>query len=237
MHLSILVPAFNEALRIRPGLEKAIDFLKKQSFSWEIIIVDDGSSDETAAVVAGLSKKEKNVRLISLGRNFGKGHAIRMGVEAAGGDFIIFTDADFSVPIKLLPYFLKKLKKKDIVYGSRRAEGAEVIKHQNFFRESLGHSFTKFSCLILGLRVSDMTCGFKGFKLRAAKKLFSVQRLNRWAFDAEVLFLAKKYKMKTLETPVIWKNVKGTKVFLLKDIFASFIDLLKIRIYDLLGAY
>lgn len=237
MYLSLLIPAFNEALRIKPGLEKAIDFLKKQDFSWEIIVINDGSQDNTTTIVSSLAKKEKNLKLISSGKNFGKGHSIRLGVEAASGDFIVFSDADFSVPIKFTPLFLKKLKKVDMVCGSRRIEGSRITKHQNFFRESLGDGFTKLTNFALGLQFSDITCGFKGFGVKTAKKLFGKQYINRWGFDAETLFLVKKYKIKNTEVPVLWKDIEGSKVFLLRDIFNSFFDLIRIRIYDLFGAY
>lgn len=237
MELSLLIPAFDEAQRIKFGLKKAIEFLKKQNFSWEIVVIDDGSSDKTIAVVSGLLKKEKNVRLISLARNFGKGHAIRIGVEASSGDFVIFSDADFPVPLKFILLFFKKLEKVNAICGSRRASQSKITKHQGFLRESLGGGFTKLTNLILGLKFTDITCGFKGFKRKTAKKLFSRQRINRWGFDAEILFLSKKYKIKVEEMPVVWENIKGTKVILVRDIFSSFFDLLKIRIYDLFSCY
>lgn len=237
MYLSLLIPAFNEASRIKPGLKKALEFLKNKDFSWEVIVVDDGSEDQTVRQVRGLMKNTPQLRLISLGKNFGKGHAIRVGITAASGNLIVFSDADFSVPIKTLPAFLARLKNKDLVYGSRRTRGSQVVKHQNLFREALGHAFTQLTNFVLGLCVSDATCGFKGFKKKSGKKLFSLQQLNRWGFDAEILFLARKYQVKTFELPVMWKDVEGTKVSLFSDTFRSLFDLVKIRIYDLFGAY
>lgn len=237
MHLSFIIPAFNEALRIKPGLEKAISFLKKQNFSWEIIVIDDGSGDKTSQLISRLGKKEKNLKLISSAKNFGKGHAVRVGVEAASGDFIIFSDADFPVPPYFILIFLEKLKKFEAVYGSRRSHESKIVKHQGRLRESLGGGFTRLSNLALGLNFTDITCGFKGFKQETAKKIFARQKINRWSFDAEVLFLTKKYKIKSRELPVEWRNVGGTKVFILRDIVTSFFDLMKIRIYDLCGAY
>jgi dolichyl-phosphate beta-glucosyltransferase len=227
MKLSLIIPVYNEAQRLPGGLTTAINYLKRQSYSWEIIVVDDGSTDSSTSEVAEWTPR--TVKLIKTARNFGKGHAIRLGVAASEGDYIIFSDIDFSVPPEFISPFLAKLKSVDIVIGSRRLAGSIIAQHQHFWRESLGQGFTKLSNLILGLNHSDLTCGFKAFRAQIAKDLFSRQRLNGWAFDSEILFLARKLGYPVAEIPVSWRNHPLTKVNLAKDIANSFWSLIYIR--------
>lgn len=236
MKLSLIIPVYNESRRINPGIRLALDYLHRQKYSWEIIVIDDGSTDSSTSEVAASRRDPakrtwtpRTVKLIRIARNFGKGHAIRIGVEASRGDYIAFSDIDFSVPPQFISQFLFHLKSTDIVIGSRRLRKSRVIRHQHFLRESLGHGFTQMSNLILGLHHSDLTCGFKGFRASVAKDLFSHQRLNRWAFDAEILYLAKKFGYYVQELPVTWHNDPLTKVNLVKDIANSFWSLIYIR--------
>ena len=142
MKLSLVIPVFNEQSRIKRGIDSAFDYLTRQTFSWELIIVDDGSTDKMAEVLSETINDQRStssrVHLLRTQRNFGKGHAIRVGVEAAEGDYIIFSDIDFSVPIEFTEEFLKALKKYDIAIGSRRLGESKVTKHQHQLRESLG---------------------------------------------------------------------------------------------------
>lgn len=230
MKLSLILPVYNEARRLKPGLRSALSYLHGQSYSWELIVVDDGSTDATPAL-AGQFKSD--IHLIRTKNNFGKGHAVRVGVDAAIGEYIIFSDIDFSVPLTYLPQFLSILKKSDAAIGSRRLSDSRIVKHQPLLRESLGRGFTKLSNLILGLSHSDLTCGFKAFRAPVAKDLFSRQHLNGWAFDSEILFLAKKLNYRVTEIPVSWHNDPLTKVNLLKDIFISFMSLFKTRLIHL----
>ena len=163
----------------------------------------------------------------------GKGHAIRIGVEAAEGQLIFFSDIDFSVSLNQLPAFINALRKTDMAIGSRRLHDSNVIKHQNQLRETLGKSFTMLSNIVLGLNHTDLTCGFKGFKKTAAKNIFSQQKLNGWAFDSEILFLAHRQHYTVVEVPVIWKNDPLTKVNILRDAPNSLFSLLRIRLYGL----
>ncbi len=224
--LSLVIPVYNESRRITKGLDLVINYLKTQPYLWEIIVVNDGSTDNTIDLAL---KYKSQIHLINTALNFGKGHAVRLGVEASGGEYVIFSDVDFSVPPEFIDQFIKALKSIDIVIGSRRLRESQVGKHQNFLRESLGHGFTKLSNFILGLNHSDLTCGFKGFRRQVGQDLFYRQRLNRWVFDSEILFLAKKFDYKVNELPVIWHNDPLTKVNLLKDFLVSFISLIAIR--------
>lgn len=234
MKLSLIIPVYNESKRINKGLTQALNYLKSQPYSWELIVVDDGSTDHSTSEVAknisdGSRLDSSEVKLIRTARNFGKGHAIRLGVEASRADYIVFSDIDFSVPPDFITLFLVELKSTDIVIGSRRLSQSQVVKRQNFFRESLGHGFTKLSNLVLGLNHSDLTCGLKGFRSKVAHDLFSRQTLNRWAFDAEILYLANKLGYQVTELPIVWNNHSLTKVKLLQDIPSSFLNLLSIR--------
>lgn len=235
--LSLIIPVYNEEKRVKKGLATALNYLKKQAYPWELIIIDDGSTDRTIGVLSAtnyeLLTTNYRVHILRTHRNFGKGHAIRLGVEAAEGDYIIFSDIDFSVPIESTEKFIAALKNNKVAIGSRRLRNSKVTKKQNKIRESLGQGFTQISNLILGLDHSDFTCGFKGFKKAAAKNLFRRQRINGWAFDSEILFLTKKLKYKVSEIPVSWKNDPFTKVNLAHDIFLSFISLLLIKIRHL----
>lgn len=225
--LSLVIPVYNETQRIKAGLHTAINYLQKQPYSWEIIIVDDGSTDKSTSEVA--AGTPGTVKFIRTARNFGKGHAIRIGVEAATGDYIVFSDIDFSVSIDHLPQFLVTLKSTDITIASRRLPDSRIAQHQSILRESLGRGFTKLSNLVLGLNCSDLTCGFKAFRVEVAKDLFFRQKLNRWAFDSEILFLAQKLNYRVQEIPVTWRNDPLTKVNLAKDIANSFWSLIYIR--------
>lgn len=229
---SLIIPTFNEEKRIGRNLSKLLNFLKREK-SWEIIIINDGSYDGTLEILKKIQKRQKDLRVFSTKKNFGKGHAIRLGVYLSSGEFILFSDADFSVkPQKFLPIFLKELKKAQIVIGSRRLKTSRILTHQPIFREFLGNCFTKFANKFLGLNFSDITCGFKGFQRKAVLKIFSLQKINRWAFDAEILFWAKKLNFLVKEIPVSWKDDPKTKVRLIKDIVGTFWDLLRVRLFQ-----
>ncbi len=156
----------------------------------------------------------------------------------ANKPFVLICDLDFSTPLselKLLYPFVNDGA--DVAIGSRKVTGANVLKHQSPIREWLGRQFTNLSKLWLGLTVTDVTCGFKLFKLEAAKKLFAASRISRWGYDAEILFLAKKYGFKVTDVPVTWTNDERTKVNVLRDIAISLCDLFLIRWHDWLGRY
>lgn len=234
--LSIILPLFNEEKRFEEQ-EVNIKKIIHQHPNWEIICVDDGSNDSTVEKVRGFNI-ENNIKIVSYYPNKGKGYAIKRGVEAATGDLILFSDIDFSTPITELKLFIPEIKKgADIVIGSRKVSGAQVKKHQNILREWMGKQFTYLSNILLGLNVSDFTCGFKLFKHNTAKEIFAKAKINRWGFDSEILFLAHKFDYKVRQIPVIWENDERTKVNLFKDIYRSLSDLITIRYNDLLGKY
>ena len=222
--LSIIIPVFNEAERIKSGLKIIQDWHKRYP-GWEFILVNDGSGDDTEKII----KKFPFVKLISYYKNQGKGYALKQGVLKATQPLVLLSDIDFSTPLTELPKLAAAIKEADLVIGSRKSLGAEIIKHQPWWREFLGRQFTNLSKMWLGLKVSDVTCGFKLIKTPVAKKLFKQQKIKRWSYDAEILFLAKKLGFKVAEVPVVWQNDEKTKVKIFPDIFRSLVDLWLIR--------
>lgn len=235
--LSVIVPVYNEELAIAGTLEKITGFLIKKNYDWEIIVVDDGSSDGTDNIVKNMGFGE--VRLEKLPQNQGKGAAIRKGVEVSLGKYIIFTDADLSVPIEFTDKLLGKLELGyEVVIGSRRTAGSKIVKHQNFIRENMGRVFTFLSRVVTGTRVTDFTCGFKGFRANAAERIFSKSLINRWVFDSEIIFLAKKFGFKVTEVPVEWVNREDSRIKSLGSTgYKSFMELMQIRLNDFIGKY
>jgi glycosyltransferase involved in cell wall biosynthesis len=227
---SIIVPVYNETKRVH-NLDKILRYLGKLEEPWEIIVVNDGSRDDTYQKLK-LFKRRSNFKLISYATNRGKGFAVKTGILAASGKFRLFCDIDLSTPIEEMPKFRTHFAAADVVIGSRKLKGAKVMLHQSFLRECLGSGFTLLSQLVLNTWVSDFTCGFKCFSKRASEKIFNKTRIFRWGFDSEVLFLAKKYGLKTAEVPVIWKNDPQTRVRFPRDLINSFAELILIRYYD-----
>jgi len=231
-NLSVVVPVFNEEQRISKALKICQGF-KKRFPGWEFILVNDGSTDGTLELL-----KETKFKIVSYRKNQGKGYALKQGVAKASQSLILICDVDFSTPlseITLLSPFVKKGA--EVVIGSRRVQGAKVIKHQTRLREWLGTQFTNLSKLWLGLKVSDVTCGFKLFKKKEAKQLFKLSHIKRWGYDAEILFLAKKLGYQVMDVAVSWKNDERTKVSMGKDIVRSLVDLGLIRWYNLTNQY
>ena len=229
MHLSVVIPAYNEEKRLSRSLASALEFLKAQPYTSEIILSDDGSRDQTVLVAEEMLQGFPN-QIVQSSKNFGKGHAVRLGVAAAQGKYILFTDADFSTPIEETNRFLQYLEKDfDIVIGSRALPDSKVEIHQNPIREMMGRTYNLFARLFAFHGIHDSQCGFKCFRGEIAKHLFSLQRLNGFSFDPEILFLAQKKGYRILEAPVIWRNSEQTRVRILLDPLKMFADLLKIH--------
>jgi dolichyl-phosphate beta-glucosyltransferase len=236
-HLSVVIPAYNESVRLKKTLPIIIEFFKKQKYSFELVIVDDGSKDKTVATVKSIVGHKPFLKLISLDHNQGKGAALRAGIMAAVGTYVLFMDADLSTPLTEIDKFWPVITKYPIVIGSRKMKGAVVTKHQNLLRENLGKVFTFLTNTLATKNVSDITCGFKLFQTNVAHKLFGKSVLNDWSFDAEILFLAQKHGFKIKEVPVSWQNDPRTKVNLTKDSINALTGLLKIRLNDMQGKY
>lgn len=235
--ISIIIPVFNEQKRLEASMDRIFSFIGKNPSKYEVIVVDDGSNDSTHKLLLSLQEKY-HIRIMTHKKNLGKGEAIKTGVNSASGDLVIFTDIDLSVPIEFIETFVNLLTEDtDVLIGTRVAKDSKIERKQFFLREFLGGGFTIFANLFLGVGVSDFTCGFKLFRKRAAQTVFARQMIKRWAFDAESLYLAKKYGFSIKEVPVRWQHNKGSKVKFPQDIIETFVNLLQIRFNDLMGKY
>lgn len=233
-YLTLILPVYNETNRLISGLGIALSYLQKQTYQWELIIVDDGSGVPVEKFLKGKpidrTVRKNQVTIIRIDKNGGKGAAIARGVQAARGRYIVFSDIDFSVQITTIPTVLSALSEAPVVIGSRRAPGSVIGTHQPLLRETAGRLFTFWSNILLGLRVYDSTCGFKGFEGRAAKKLFHNLVIGGWVFDAEILWRARHFGMSIVQIPVHWSDKKGTHVHI-PDVAHAWVDLIKLWIY------
>lgn len=239
MTLSIVIPAYNEERRLSSTLDAIFTWLDSAAHqNAEVLVVDDGSTDATAAVVEQRAAKECRLRLIRNPGNRGKGYAIRHGMLEAKGEWILFSDADLSTPIEEFPKLLTAAQEQDaaIAIGSRALDRSLIGVHQNQWREMSGILFNRIMRLITGLPFADTQCGFKLFRRDAACRVFPLQRLDGFSFDVEDLFVARTLGISAIEVPVRWNNVEGTKVSLLHGV-TSFLDLLRIRWNWLQGHY
>jgi len=226
--ISVIIPVYNESKRIQ-NIQIFFDYFKKQKYTSEIIIVNDGSNDNTLNLLNSL-KKRLGFKLITYNKNRGKGFAIKNGVKNSLGEHILFTDIDLSTPLKEIDKFIPHFKNFDIVIGTRKNKDALLLNRQPFLREYLGKGFTLLSQIILDLKISDFTCGFKCFSRKSALGIFPLMKVNRWGFDSEVLFISKRRNYKIKEVSVIWKNDLQSKVKFPQDIIRSLKELIEIRI-------
>ncbi len=236
--LSIVIPVYNEEKRLGSSLEAIVKYLQDKPWSREIVLVDDGSTDNGLEMARQKLADRETLRVISYGTNRGKGYALKQGILAGQGRYILFTDADLSTPIeeldKMWPWFEQGF---DIVQGSRKTRGAEVVQHQPWLRENMGKAFTWLSNVIAQVNVSDVTCGFKGYRREVAHELYGCQQIFDWSFDAEIIHLARRGGYRLKEVPVRWHDERGTKVHLVRDSLRSFQGLVMIRLNGRRGLY
>lgn len=239
LDLSIIIPAFNEERRLPQTLDCIGTYLKTQSLRTEILVVDDGSSDGTAGLAASYASKYPNLRVLSNGKNRGKGYSVRHGMLEARGEYALFTDADLSTPIDELGKLLAALREQgnDVAIGSRALNRDLILIHQSKVREQAGILFNFFVRWIMGIELSDTQCGFKAFRMDRARIIFEQQRMERFGFDPEILFLAKRYHLRVAEVPVRWSHDSGTKVNVAADGMQMLFELLVIRWNALRGLY
>ena len=235
--VSIVVPAFNEAVRIAESLRKIETFVKGMAWTSEVLVVDDGSLDETSAIVSRM--QFSGLRLIRSATNHGKGHSVKTGVLAAAGEFVIFSDADLSAPIDELEKLLTAAQEQaaDVVIGSRAIDRSFIEKHQSRGREVGGIVFNLMVRILLGLRIHDTQCGFKLFRREKIRPVFEKMTVTGFGFDPELLFLASRAQLKILEIPVRWSHAEGSKIRFLRDSTRMFSDLIRIRWNQLTGRY
>lgn len=228
--ISIIVPAYNEEWRLPPTLIDIIDYFDKLDKPYEVLVVDDGSSDATQKVVKKFTRVRSQVKLVRLPRNYGKGHAIRTGVQNARGHQILFTDADGSTPIAEYERLADALQDSEIAIGSRAIRSEEVSIKTSLHRKALGRVFNAVVNLLLLPEFKDTQCGFKLFRAPVARFLFSQQQSDGFSFDCEILYLAKRANLSIAEVPVNWTNVPGSKVNLALDSLKMLRDLFIFRL-------
>lgn len=237
MKLSIVIPAYNEANRIGQTLEKIYAYLDAQGLTAEILVVDDGSSDQTASVAREVAG-ERSLEVLSYGGNRGKGFAVRYGLLRAQGERVLMTDADLSTPIRELAQLERALDSgRDIAIGSRAVKGANVVVSQSGLRKYGGKVFNLMVRMILPMPFKDTQCGFKLFDARRCQGVFESMRLDGFSFDVEMLHLALRQGLRVAELPVEWHNSPETKVSFARDAARMLRDVIKIRWWDVSGSY
>ena len=234
--VSIVIPAYNEALRIGPSLDRIMAFIDGHRLESEVILVDDGSGDGTAETAA--TQGDARLRVLSNATNRGKGYSVRRGVLEAGGEWVLVTDADLSAPIEEMDRLLDAAGGgADIAIGSRAIDRSKILIHQPRTREWGGMVYNRAARTILGLGIKDTQCGFKLFNREKTEPIFSAQIIEGFGFDPEILFLARQCGLRTVEVPVAWSHDEGTKVRFLADGLGMFADLLRIRWRWITGRY
>lgn len=237
VRLSVIIPAYNEEHRIEKTLRSVDAYLSRQPYSYEVIVVNDGSTDRTAEVVRGLVPLINNLRLIDNAENRGKGAAVKQGMLEAEGAIRLFMDADNSTSIEHIERMLPEFEAGyEVVIGSRRVPGAVIAVHQNIIRETLGRVFNFIVRLIAGLPMRDTQAGFKAFTSRAAKEIFSRQTIMGFSFDVEVLVVARQLGFGVKEVPITWVNDPATTVKF-KSMIKMLVDVMRIRVNLMRGIY
>jgi dolichyl-phosphate beta-glucosyltransferase len=238
-NLSVIIPAYNEEERLPQTLRQVYDYLSTRLISFEIIVVDDGSTDRTAAIAEQFFEGRQEGTIIKNCRNRGKGFSVRRGVLQAEGQYILFSDADLSTPIAELEKLLQHIAEGDcdIVIASRAHRKSEIRVPQAWYRKIMGQIFNIFVQLVVVPGIKDTQCGFKCFKRGAALHLFSQQRLTGFGFDVEILYTARKASYGIQEVPVAWINSPHSRVHLVSDSARMLFDLARIRLNDLIGRY
>jgi dolichyl-phosphate beta-glucosyltransferase len=239
--LSIVIPAYNEEKRLGRALARIRDYLGARPAGTEgieILVVDDGSTDGTVRVAEDWARDMANLRVVSNHENRGKGYSVRKGMLEARGRVALFTDADLSSPIDELGKLLAAIQGgSDVAIGSRAIDRSLIAVHQSRLREIAGIIFNGFVRLLTGLRFRDTQCGFKAFVIPRCRIIFQQQRIERFGFDPEILFLARRHGLRAVEVPVRWAHDPATKVHVFGDSLLMFSDLIYIRWNALLGRY
>jgi dolichyl-phosphate beta-glucosyltransferase len=237
--LSIIIPAYNERTRLPGTLERVIDYMKNAGWGeWEIIVVDDGSSDGTAEAAETAHDANAKVRVVRNSGNRGKGYAVRNGMLNSTMEWRLLTDADLSAPIDELEKLWNAVKdgSAEVAIGSRALDRSLIGVHQPGFRETAGKMFNFVMQLFVGLQIRDTQCGFKLFRGDVANEVFKRQQIERFGFDVEALFVAQRLGFRIAEIPVRWNHVDGSKVGMMNGA-QSFLDLVKIRWSQMNGKY
>jgi dolichyl-phosphate beta-glucosyltransferase len=229
--LSIIIPVYNEENCLAENVRIIERYLKTLPITSDILLVNDGSGDRTAVIGDRLAAGSGGIRMIHLSENRGKGFAVKTGILAATGQFRIFMDADLAVPVEFVGVCLERLRRgAEVVMGSRHLPGSCFKVPEGFLRTWLGKTYRKLTLVCFGLNVTDITCGLKGFSAKAAVDIFSRSLIDRWGYDAEVIFLARKLGYGIAEIPVEWYHSFNSAVRVGRDSVGTFVEMLKIGI-------
>ena len=235
---SIIIPAYNESARIRATLDRVLAYSAERGWNAEIIVVNDGSRDDTAEIARKYAAVNSRLRLLENPGNRGKGYSVRNGMLHARGEVLLFTDADLSSPIEEAEKLFAAIAAgADVAIGSRWLRSDLQSQRQPLYRQLFGRIFNLMLRITLGLTFRDTQCGFKAFTRRAAQTIFPLQTVERWGFDPELLYLAKKFGFKIAEVPVAWAHSEGTRISPLRDGIRMFAEMVKIRWNALTGKY
>ncbi|HLJ22711.1 MAG TPA: dolichyl-phosphate beta-glucosyltransferase [Candidatus Acidoferrales bacterium] len=239
LDLSIVIPAYNEERRLPQTLDSIFTYLRGRPYRAEVIVVDDGSSDGTAELVNAAREKYPGLRLLSNDGNRGKGFSVRHGMLDARGEIALFSDADLSTPIDETGKLLASIQEQgyDAAIGSRAVDRSLIQVHQSMLREQAGIFFNRMVRWIMGIQFSDTQCGFKAFRRERTRIIFEQQRIERFGFDPEILFLAQRNGLRVAEVPVRWSHDAATKVNVATDGIRMFLELLLIRWNAIRGYY
>ena len=238
LRYSIVIPAYNEGARIAASLDKILRHAAESHWDAEIIVVDDGSSDETAELVRSRMRDNPRLRLLANPGNRGKGYSVRNGMLHAQGEILLFSDADLSSPIEEADKLFAALAAgADVAIGSRWVRSELQTEKQPVHRRFLGRMFNLALRIILGLKFKDTQCGFKALTRRAADAVFPLQTIERWGFDPELIFLAQRFGFRVDEVPVVWAHREGTRINPLRDGIRMLGEMLQIRWNAITGKY
>jgi dolichyl-phosphate beta-glucosyltransferase len=235
--LSIVIPAFNEEMRLPVTLAQISAYIRVSNRETEVIVVDDGSSDRTSQVANSLRGEVRQLRVVVNDQNRGKGYSVRRGMLEAQGRIVLFTDADLSAPIDEADKLIAALEDHEVAIGSRALDRRLITLRQSVFRENAGIVFNLIVRAILRLPFVDTQCGFKAFRRGPCEIIFRQQRIERFGFDPELLYLARHHGLRAVEIPVRWAHSPATKVSMLRDSIRMFLDIFLIRWNALRGRY
>ncbi len=232
-HLSVVIPAYNEEERIGTSIEKILAYLDGAAQTFELLVVDDGSTDRTSEVVRQAAGGRPEVRVLSYDANRGKGHAVRYGILHARGDYVLFSDADLATPFEELEKLMAAVRQGvDVAIASRDVPGSLLERRQSPIREFGGKLFNRFVQMLAVPGIQDTQCGFKLFTRAAARNIFERCQIDNFSFDVEALYLARKLGYSIREVPVRWRHMEGSKVRFLRDAWRMAKTLVRIRLTD-----
>lgn len=235
---SIIIPAYNEGARLGSTLDRVLAYVSAERWDAEVIVVNDGSTDTTANLVVSYAQRNPVLRLLENPGNRGKGFSVRNGMLNSKGELLLFSDADLSSPIDEAPKLFAAIASgADVAIGSRWLDPKLQTHRQSLLRQFYGRLFNLVLRILLGLKFKDTQCGFKAFTRDAAMKIFPQQRIERWGFDPELLYLARRSGLKVKEVGVVWSHVEGTRISPLRDGIRMFGEALKVRWNALSGKY